>query len=882
MSGLRAFLSRFANLFRQNKLDQELDAELRSHLEMLAEENLRKGMAPEDARRAARLRLGGPAQIQEEYRDQRSLPFLETLWQDARYALRMFAKKPGFTAIAVLTLALGIGPTAAIFSMVNAFLLRPLPFPNPDRLAMIWEKEQDGSAGNATYATFVDWRARNKSFENVALLRDWEPILELGDEPERLVGTRVSNAYFSVLGVQPLLGRDFRPEDDSPSSPHVVILSHKLWQRRFGGNPGVVGKPIAFGLNSYTVVGVMPAGFDDIVASNIRHQPEMWAPLAYDLSLPWACRTCHHLAAIGRLRPGVSLAQASAEMNAIADGLFKEYPKDYSVAGVILTPLQEQIVGPVKSTLGVLLAAVGLVLLIACANVANLLLARSTDRQREIAIRTAMGASRKRIIRQLLTESGLLALSAGGLGLLLAFWTTTLVNSFAASSLPHLGPIHPDLRVLLFTLGISLSTGLLCGIAPAFHSSRLDLNRKLKDSVRGTAGAPHRHTRDLLAMGELALALMLLIGAGLLMKSFTRLLQVQPGFEPQNLLTMKLSVVGKKYTDDANVIRFLDEVLRRVKEIPGVTSAGLVNQIPLGGNKDMYGFHAEDHPLDNPEGAPSAERYSVTPDYLATMRIPLLRGRGFTPDDTATSPPVIVINQTTARKIWPNEDPLGKRVKSGGLDGPWRTVVGVVGDVRHYRLDEPPTMQSYFPNTQWPDDMVVLAIRSSSSPEKLVAVVRQQISAVDKGQPLYEVAAMGELLFTTLAPRRLTMMLICIFAGLAAVIAAVGIYGVISYAVTQRTQEIGIRMALGAQPGAIVRMVVAEGLRITAAGIALGLAGAMALGRLIESMLFDVKPLDSVTFVGVTVLLGAVALLAAYIPARRTAGVDPITALRYE
>jgi predicted permease len=882
MSGLRVFLSRLGSLFRKERLDQELDAELRSHFEMLVEENLRKGMAPEEARRAARLRLGGSAQIQEEYREQRGLPLLETLWQDARYGLRIFAKKPGFTAIAVLTLALGIGPNAAIFSIVNAFLLRPLPFAHPERLTMVWEKDDDGSPGNTTYATFVDWQARSKSFESLALLRDWDPVLTAGGEPERIPGARVSASYFALLGVHPLIGRDFRPEDDSPSSAHVVIISYKLWQRRFGGNPDVLGKPVSFALYSYTIVGVMPQGFEDIVFANLRHPPEIWAPLAYDSSLPWACRTCHHLSAIGRLRPGVSFSQAGSEMNLISQALFQEHPKDYSVAGVILVPLQEQIVGPVKSTLGILLAAVGLVLLIACANVANLLLARSTDRQREIAIRTTIGASRSRIVRQLLTESGLLALLAGGLGLLLAFWTVRLVNVVASRSLPHLGPIQMDLRVLFFTLGISLLTGLLCGVAPAFHTSRMDLNRKLKESVRGTAGAPHRRTRDLLAMGELALALMLLIGAGLLLKSFTRLLQVQPGFEPQNLLTMKLSVVGQKYRDDANILRFLDEIMRRIKAVPGVTSAGLVNQIPLGGNKDMYGFHAEDHPLENPEAAPSAERYSVTPDYLETMRIPLLCGRGLTADDTATSPPVMLINQTTARQIWPNQDPIGKRVKSGGLNGPWRTVVGVVGDVRHYRLDEPPTLQSYFPNTQWPENVVVLAIRSSLNPEKLIPAVREQIWSVDKGQPGYEAARMEELVAATVSPRRLTLMLICIFAGLAAVIAAVGIYGAISYAVTQRTQEIGIRMALGAQPREIVRMVVGEGLRIALAGLALGLAGAFALARLIESLLFDVQPVDALTFTSVTAMLAAVALLAAYIPARRTARVDPMTALRYE
>jgi putative ABC transport system permease protein len=815
---------------------------------------------------------------------------METLWQDLRYAVRMLAKKPGFTAIAVLTLALGIGANTAIFSVVNTVLLRALPFPHPERLVMLWEKDKDGTTNNTSFATYVDWRNQSHSLEHVAAISYWFPTIVGQDHAEKLEGLRVSTSFFSVLGVKPAIGRDFETREDERGNHHVVILSHGLWARKFGSDPGIAGKPITMDGVVYVVVGVMPEGFESLFSTNRERPAEIWAPLAYNATLPWACRTCRHLRAVARLNAGVSLAQAGAEMNTISHDLFVQYPHDYSAEGVVMTPLHEQLVGDVRPALFALLGAVGFVLLIACGNVANLLLGLAAQRRREVAIRSALGSSRWRLIRQLLTESVLLAMLGGAAGLLFAVWGVDFLVSLAPSNLPRLDQIHLDSQVLAYTLGLCLLTGVIFGMAPALQIFRLDPNESLKEGGRQMGASERRPLRSALVVSGVALALMLLIGSGLMLRSVSKLLAVNPGFDSEKLLTMEVDFTGSGYREDVPCAagpclaaqNFYRQALERIQTLPGVEAAGVVSQLPLGGNMDRYGMHVEGKLSPNPEDDPSADRYAVSLDYLRAMRIPVLRGRSFNEQDRADSPAVALISETFARRIWSHEDPLGHRIKMGDPQGPWRTIVGVVGDVRHTGLDAPSAMQIYLPHSQWLDSSTVLAVRTKGDPGSLAGAVRDAIWSVDKNQPISKVATMDRVIATSMAQRRFAMTLFSIFAGLALVLAAVGLYGVLAHNVSTRTNELGVRIALGAQKGDILRLVVRQGLLLTAMGIAIGVAGALALTRFLASQLFGVTPTDPVTFAGVPMLLAAVALLACYIPARRATRVDPMVALRYE
>ncbi len=884
MRRLRALLFRLAGLFRKERRETQLAAEMESHLQMHMDDNVRAGMSVAEARRQAMLKLGGIEQTKEIYRDRRGLPLLETLLQDLRFGARLLRKSPGFTIVAVLTLALGIGANTAIFSLVNGVLLRPLPYRNPNRLTMVWEKSRDGSPENVGYATYLDWKSQNKSFEEIAIYSSWQPVLQAG-EPEQLSGLRVTSNYFRTLGIYPEIGRDFLPEEDVPNANKVVMLSHSLWQRKFNSDPNIIGKPINMNATQYIVAGVLPARYQSLMNQDPRGGAvEIWRVLGYDVSQPWACRTCHHLVVIGRLRDGVAITQANAEMDTISAALSKAYPKEYDDVGVILTPIREQLLGPASTPLYVLLGAVSFVLLVACANLANLLLARATHREREVAVRTALGATRGRIVRQLLVENCLLGLLGAAAGLIPAYWTPTVLASIGAGDLPRLDQVHLDWRVLLFTVGVALFTSFAAGLAPGYRLSKNNMHDSLKEGTRGSGNVASRRLRGLLIVSEVALSLTLLIGAGLLLRSLSRLLVVSPGFDPANVLSMQTSVLGQRFNDNAVVREYFADAVERLRALPGVQSAAAASQIPLAGNMDKYGFHVEGKIHANPEEDPSAERYCITPGFLETMRIPLLRGRDISPADTGTAPQVLLIGETTARRMWPGEDPIGKRVKLGGVDQPWWTVVGIAGDVHHVGLDADPDMQMYIPHQQWPfpDGLMVFVIRAASTPAAISSAAQQAIHSIDATQPISRIMPLESYVGLSLQGRRFALILIGAFAAIALALSVVGIYGVTAYSVAQRTREIGIRIALGAQRGELLGLLLRQGMLLVVCGVIAGVIASLALTRFLATMLFDVQPTDRLTFASVVLLLVAVSAVACFLPARRAMRLDPIIALRYE
>ncbi len=872
------------NVFARERVERELDVEVRGYSAMLEEEKMARGMKPNEARRAARIESEGTEQIKEQVRSSRGGKTLEILWQDLRYAVRMLRRNPGFAVVAIVTLALGIGANTAIFSLVNGVLLRPLPYRDPGKLTIIWEQDDKGKPDNVGYATYLDWRAQNKSFEDLAVYSSWQPILQTG-EPEQLNGLRVTSNYFRMLGIHPELGRDFLPEEDNPASRNVVLLSHALWERRFNSDPNIVGKAIAMSASSYVVAGVLPASYQSLMNQDPRGGTvEIWRVLGYDVTLPFACRTCHHLVAVGRVKAGVSFAQAKAEMDTISAALMKAYPKEYSAAGVILTPLREKLLGDARTPLFILFGAVSLVLLVACANLANLLLARSTNRQREIAVRTALGASRGRIVRQLLAENCLLAFLGAAVGLIPAYLTPRVLAAVGTGGLPRLEGVQMDWRVLVFTAAAALLTGILSGLAPSFRLSKTDVHESLKEGARGSASGASRRLRGMLVVSEVALSLTLLIGAGLLLRSLAQLLNVSPGFDAGHVLTLRTSVLGQRYNDNNVLRQYFKDAVERLRVLPGVQSAAAASQIPLGGNMDEYGFHPEGKMNANPELDESAERYCITSGFLATMRIPLLRGRDIEPSDSLTSPGVILISATTAKQIWPNEDALGKRVKIGGLDHPWLTVVGIVGDVHHVGLDSTPNMQMYIPHAQYPfpDTDMTFVVRSSGPPRAIASAAGQAIHSLDATQPLSRVMPLEDYVALSVQGRRFALILIGAFASIALLLSIVGIYGVTAYSVAQRTREIGIRVALGAQRIEVLTLILRQGFVLILAGVVLGVAASVGLTRFLASMLFNVSATDPFTFALVIMLLVVAALLACWIPARRAMRVDPMVALRHE
>ena len=803
---------------------------------------------------------------------------MRTLWQDLRYGLRMLVKKPGFALAAALTLALGIGVNTAIFSVVNAVLLRPLPYPEPERLMQLWEtNERFGLREPISPHEFAAWREQSQTFEQMAAYEyAGFALTSEGSQPERIVGSAASASLFAALGVKPALGRDFLAEEDAPGRNRVVILSHGLWQRRFGADPELIGQTLTLNRESYTVIGVMPPGFQ------FPDSVEMWTPLGVDLNSQ--SRSNHYLRAVGRLKPDTSLETAQAEMNSIVSAVAREHPD--STHGARLVSLHEEIVGNVRPALYVLLGSVALILLIACANVANLLLARATARQKEVAIRAALGANRRRLIRQFLTESILLAALGGGLGLLLALWGVDLLVAASPGDIPRVDKISIDGTVLGFTFGVALLTGIVMGCAPALRATKLDLNETLKEGSHSATGGPRRQRLSgLLVIAEVALALVLLIGAGLLLQSFMRLLQVDPGFRPENLLTMQLSLPEAAYPEAQHRIAFFDQVLARIEALAGVQAVGAVSDLPFSGSRTSNSFEIEARPPMARGESINADFRISSPNYFQAMGIPLLRGRDFSARDTRDAPLVVIINQTMARRFWPDEDPMGQRLTIGrAADGSpvWREVVGIIGDIRHDRLNVEPAPEMYVPYWQRPAGRLSLVVRATGEPRDLIAAIRSAVQSVDPHQPVYSINLMERRIARFLAPHRFNAYLLGIFALLALLLAVVGVYGVLAYAVARRTQEIGIRMALGARPRDVLRLVIKQGLSLTLIGIAIGLAASLALTRLLTSLLYGVSATDPLTFMSVPLLLLAVALLATYIPARRAARVDPLVALRYE
>jgi putative ABC transport system permease protein len=804
---------------------------------------------------------------------------MSTLGQDLRYALRALRQAPGFTAVAVLTLGLGIGANTAVFSVLDAVLLRPLPYPHPERLVTLWERERDGAPQITSFANFLDWQSRCRSLLDIAVLSYWTPSVAGTGTPERFEGLRVSRDFFHTLGVRPALGRDFLPEEDEQGKNHVVILTWGLWQRRFGGDRSILGKPILLDGTPYALVGVLPEGLESLFATNANQPAEIWAPLGYNPGLPQACRTCRHLRAVARLRPGVSLEQASRELDAVSRALVAEHPRDYERPGVAVISLAEDLVGDYRSNLYMLMGAVGLVLAIACANVTHLLLARSQRRLGEMAVRAALGANRLRIVRQLLTESALLHLLGGVVGALLAAAGVAALIRASPANVPRLSTVAVDGRVLAATFAVSLLTGILFGLVPATRGSNQELNAALTAAGAGAVGR-RRSLGGLLVIGDVALALMLLIGAGLMLQSLFRLLAVDPGFDSHHLLAAEISVSGPRYREKGKIVAFYQRALERVHSLPGVAAAAVTSQLPLGGDANSYGIHTEDNPAAGEAETPSALRFDVSPEYLRTMRIPLLSGRDFTAGDRDGSPAVVLVNRTFAQRIWPGREALGRRIHMGEPEDPWRTVVGVVGDVRHAGLDAPPAMQIYLPQAQSVKSGMVLTVRAKAEPRALAGAVRRAIWEVDRDRPITKLAAMDDIMQVSLARRLLILRLLVVFAGIAVLLAMVGIYGVLSQSVAARTREIGMRIALGAPPRRIVSLVVGAGARQVAAGLALGAGLALALTRFLGSLLFGVTAQDPMTYACVALLLAAVALAAAYLPARRAARLDPMIATR--
>jgi len=820
-------------------------------------------------------------------------PFL----QDLRYGARMLWKSPVVTLVAVAALALGIGANTAIFSVVNTVLLRPLPFAEADRLVMVWDTHPFALKLGYDYipssnGTFADFRQQSESFEQMAALDTWTVNLTGRNEPERIEGTQVSSSLFPLLRARPLLGRAFTPEEEKPGAARVVVMSHGLWQRRFGGDANILGQTVTLDGEKYEVVGVMPPDFTFPQNSGLP----AFFPFAQktDLWTPWVLteeqrqnRGSHHIAVIGRLKPGRTLQQAQAELGTIASRLEQQYPDDLKDFGVSVMPLHEQVIGKSRVAILVLLCVVAFVLLIACANVANLLLARAAARQKEVAIRTALGASRGRVIRQLLTESVLLSFIGGALGVLLAMWGVDLLIALSPGDIPRTGEIGIDARVLGFTFGVSLLTGLVFGLAPALQASKQDLHEALKEGGRGGTTGPRRaRVRSILIVFEVALALVLLVGAGLLVRSFFKLRNVSPGFDPENVLTLNVPLPGTRYKDGAQASAFYQRLIERLKALPGVEAVGAVSQLPLTGAEEIDGFDIEGRP-GPASGADvqTADFRVVSTDYFRAMKIPLVSGRYFTEQDTAGAPGVIIIDETLARRFFPNEDPLGKRINEGGSPNRlgFLTIVGVVAGIKHSSLDaEPkPAMYVSYLQSHWLD--MTLTVRAGGGgAENLAAAVRREVWALDKDQPVAGVQTLESLFAKAVAPQRFQMMLVGLFAAVALLLSVVGIYGVMAYAVTQRTHEIGIRMALGAQRGDVFKLLMSQGMAQALIGVAIGLAGAFALTRLMSSLLFGVSATDPLTFAGVSLLLSSVALLACYVPARRATKVDPMVALRYE
>jgi putative ABC transport system permease protein len=805
---------------------------------------------------------------------------MELLLADIRYASRMLIKRPVFTAVAIVTLALGIGANTAIFSVVNAVLLNPLPYANPSELTLIWLQHPPTNQFQqpVSFPDFNDWQAQSRSFERIVATRTVSVNFTDGDEPERVNGARVSAGFLSMLRVNPVAGRDFLESEAQPGGDPVALIGYKLWQERYGGDASLIGRAVSIDNTSYTIVGALPKSFYYPTPDT-----QVYIPLIQGKNE--TARGSRFLRVTGRLKPGVSLREAQAEMDTIAGRIAEQYPDSSADVGVQLVPLHEQVVGKNRPALMILFGAAACVLLIVCVNVANLLLARATARRAELAVRTALGASRLRLIRQLLTESVLLSLVGGFLGTLIAMWGVPALTSISANSIPRVEEVSVSLKALLFTLVISLATGVLFGIVPALQSSSKRLTEDLKEGRRGaTGGAMHQRLLNLLVAAEVALAVVLLAGAGLMVRSFISITGVAPGFNPKGVVTIGIGLTQPIYADIQQQARFYERLTEKVRALPGVESAAGVNRVPLLGFNSSTSFTFQGKPVQ--EGnEPTADCRIATPNYFKTMGIPLLEGREFTERDLKDAPEVVVINQAMAEQFLPAEDPIGKRLQIYPNPPRWREVVGVAGDVKLLGLDADINPAIYVPLTQNPYAGAMrssfLAVRTSGDPGSVAAPIRGEMKTVDRGVPVAQVRLLEDIVADSVAPQRLNMWLLVAFAGLAALLAAVGIYGVMAYSVTERTHEIGVRMALGAGSTDMLRMVMLDGAKVTAAGVIAGLAAAFALTRVMSALLYKVSAADPITFAGISALIVCVSLLASYIPARKASRVDPMVALRY-
>jgi predicted permease len=806
---------------------------------------------------------------------------------DLKFAFRQLLKNPGFTAVAVLTLALGIGANTAIFSVVNAVLLRPLPYREGERLVWIWENNLSKNIpiNPASPGNLNEWRKQSGVFEGLSAWEGQNFNLTSHGEPERVLGARAFADFFQVLGIRPIVGRTFSPEEDRAGANPVALLSHGLWQRRFGGDTNILGQALTVNGKSFTVIGIIPSG--QAVPFNLF---ELWIPFALD-----AVRLESHgdrfLRPIGRLKSGVTVKQANAELGALAARLEKLYPQENTGGGVTVMPLKNMSTGDMRVPLLVLLGAVAFVLLIACANVANLMLAQAVAREKEIVLRAALGATRLRLTRQLFTETFLLCALGTALGLGLAVYGIQLlraivppVSSTYKIPIPGLDQISIDGWVLTFTFALSFITALLCGLAPALRGSGLDLNESLKEGSRGSVGGLRGgRFRNALVISEVALALVLLIGAGLMVESSRRLQDMRLGFDPRNVLTMSLSLPETKYPEGPQRAEFYQRLLDQIELLPGVKSAAVANYLPLSGHWGTVAFSIEGRPPLARGDFLVADVQTVSSNYFGTMAIPLLQGRGFSAADHEKAPGVVVINETMARRFWPRENPVGQRLSFGDANNPeFSEVVGVAGDVRHFGVGAEPHAEIYFSHRQTPGSWMTLIVRTGANPLNLVAAVKSEILKIDAAQPVFDIQTLEQLAAQSIAPRRFVMLLLGIFAIVALLLGAMGIYGVISYAVSKRTREIGVRMALGAGRGDVLGLVVGQGMKLALIGIGAGLAGAMALTRVLRNLLFEIKPFEPLTFLAVTVTFTAVALLACWLPARRAAKVDPMEALRHD
>ena len=872
--------SLWCNLFHKDRVDQEFSEEIRAYLDMLTEAKVRQGLTPQEARRNALLELGGVDQVEEKVREVRMGQFIETAWRDVRLGVRTLVHSPIFTAVTVLSLALGIGANTAIFSVVNGLLLRPLSYPESERLVDVWHTPpQQSFPGldrfSVSPANYIDWKAQSNSFEQIAVYGYAGLSLSTSNDPLPLIGATVSSDFFSVLRSNAMQGRTFTADEERAGSDQVVVISHGLWQRAFGANPNLVGQPVTLNSRSFTVVGIMPAGFE------FPREAELWVPLAWD-DKERQVRSIHDYLVVARLKPSVSVQQAQAEMSTISSRLEKQYPEENKGWGAVVIPLREDLVGDMRTPLLVLFCAVSFVLLIACANVANLMLARGANRQKEMAVRIALGAGRARLIRQLLTESVLLAVTGGLLGLLLAIWGSKMLVRLGG--LPNANDIGIDPWALGFTLLVSFAAGIIIGILPALQFTRTSVSETLKQGSGRTGGsAIKQHTRKALVVSEVALSLVLLIGAGLMIRSFWKLQQVDPGFDTSNAITMSVVLTPTRYSEPHQLLAFFDRVTEQIRAVPGVASVGVTTTIPLAGGGSTQPFSIEGRPTGAIAEQPMAQTRYISPDYFRAIGIPLRQGRVFSDQDRDNSVPVVIISEAMARRFWPGENPIGKRLTpTFHVEQGMREIVGVVGDVKARGLDSDSSTMMYLPFKQSPRPFMSFVVRTSSNPESLIQPVSKAIYSIDNEQALTDVQTMEQVLTQSLSGQRFNMTLLLAFAGVALMLAAVGVYGVMNYTVTLRRRELGIRMALGAAKMDVLRLVLGQGLTLTLIGVGAGLISAYALTRLMASLLYGVTATDYLTFGSVSAVLIIVGVAASYVPARRATKVNPTIALRAE